>query len=314
MKLRYLTLAALLLASAPAHAQLADPVRAMIEAAIATGDPEKVAAVVEVAHATNPDDAAEIDALYAGFQTAEAERVAAAAAAKEEAIRTAGLFDNWSGKGQIGAFQSSGNTESIGVTLALDLTRKGIDWTHKFYGDVDYQRTDGDTSREQITASYEPNYRINDRLFAYGLGQYERDRFQGYIARYAISGGLGYKLIEAENMNLSLRAGPAYRIAKATDGTTTRRIAGLVGMDFDWTLAKGLKLTQNTNGTAETGGSAQLIVDSSNTSLKAVTGLEAKINSALTTRLSYTVEYDSNPPAGAVSTDTLGRFTLVYGF
>jgi putative salt-induced outer membrane protein len=30
--------------------------------------------------------------------------------------------------------------------------------------------------------------------------------------------------------------------------------------------------------------------------------------------LSYTIDYDSNPPPGAVSTDTLSRFTLVYDF
>ena len=45
-----------------------------------------------------------------------------------------------------------------------------------------------------------------------------------------------------------------------------------------------------------------------------ITGLEAKVSDRLTTRLSYDVEYDSNPPAGAVETDTLSRFTLVYGF
>ena len=44
------------------------------------------------------------------------------------------------------------------------------------------------------------------------------------------------------------------------------------------------------------------------------TGLEAKVSDGLSTRLSYTVDYDSNPPTGAVSTDTQSRFTLVYGF
>ncbi len=314
MNLRYLPVTALLLASVPAHAQLADPVRAMIEAAIATGDPAKVEAVVEVARATNPDDVAEIDAMLGAYRTAQAEQAAAEAAAKEEAIRTAGLFDNWSGKGQIGAFQSSGNTDRIGVTLGIDLVRTGIDWTHKLSGDVDYQRTDGLTSREQFLAAYEPNYRINERLFAYGLGQWERDRLQGYAARYAVSAGLGYKLIDRDKLHLAVKAGPAYRVTKGTDGSTSKKIAALAALDFDWTIAEGLKLTQGANATAETGGSAVVIVDSANTSLKAVTGLEAKINSSLTTRLSYTVEYDSNPPDGAVSTDTLGRFTLIYGF
>jgi putative salt-induced outer membrane protein len=65
---------------------------------------------------------------------------------------------------------------------------------------------------------------------------------------------------------------------------------------------------------ADSGGAATVIVDSTATSVFATTGLEAKISDGLTTRLSYTVDYNSNPPAGAVSTDTLTRFTLVYGF
>jgi len=314
MKLRYFPFAVILCAGTPAHAQLAEPVRAMIEAAIATGNPAKVEAVVEAARSTNPDDGAEIDAMLSAFRTTEAERVAAETAAKEAEIRSAGLFRNWSGKGQIGAFQSSGNTDRVGVSLAVDLVRTGIDWKHKLSGDVDYQRTDGLTSREQFNAAYEPNYRINDRLFAYGLAQYERDRLQGYLARYAVSGGLGYKVVDGKRLQLALKAGPAYRVTKATDGTTSKKIAGLMGVDFDWMIAEGVKLTQDTNATAETGGAAVVIVDSANTSLKAVTGLEAKVNGALTARLSYAIEYDSNPPAGAVSTDTLSRFTLIYGF
>jgi putative salt-induced outer membrane protein len=34
----------------------------------------------------------------------------------------------------------------------------------------------------------------------------------------------------------------------------------------------------------------------------------------LRSRLSYQVEYDSNPPPGQVSTDTHTRATLIYGF
>ena len=51
------------LSSGAAQAALPEPVRAMIEAAIATGDKVKVATVIEIAKQTNPDDTAEIDAL-----------------------------------------------------------------------------------------------------------------------------------------------------------------------------------------------------------------------------------------------------------
>ena len=82
----------------------------------------------------------------------------------------------------------------------------------------------------------------------------------------------------------------------------------------DWDITDRLKLTQDTNAVAETGGSAIAIIDSRNTSVDLTTGLNAKINSSLSARLSYAIEYNSNPPPGAVQTDTLSRMTLIYDF
>ena len=90
-----------------AQAEIPGPVMAMIDAALATGDEAKVATVIELAKTTNPDDAAELDAILARFQTDLAAAEAAEAAAEEEAIRNAGLFNNWSGKGELGAFTST---------------------------------------------------------------------------------------------------------------------------------------------------------------------------------------------------------------
>ena len=302
------------LVATPVHAQLAQPVRDMIEVAIATGDAGTVKAVVNVARTTNPQDVTEIDAMFGNFQSAQAEEAAAAAAAEELAVREAGLFDNWSGEGQIGFFQSSGNTDSMGLTAQIALNREGINWEHKFRAAADFRRNNGATDREQFMAVYEPRYQINDRLFAYALGQYERDRFQGFSGRYSFSGGLGYRVIDNDALRLSVKAGPAWRKAQFVNGTSESNIAALAGLDFDWRISNRIKLTQDTNAVADAGGSAVAIVDSNNVTLNFVTGLEGKISDSLTARLSYTVEYDSNPPAGAVSTDTLTRFTLVYGF
>lgn len=301
-------------ATSPAFAELPDPVRAMVDAAIETGDPDKVATVIDIAKSTNPDDVAELDALHDAFKTSKAEADRLAAAEEEERIRQAGLLANWSGEGQIGAFQSSGNTDSVGISAALSLTREGIDWKHKMKLSADYQRTNGVTSREQILASYEPRYQFAERAFVFGLAQFERDRFQGYSARYALSGGLGLKLIDSDTMNLSIKAGPAYRRSEFVDGTSSDNLAALFGLDFDWQLADTIKLTNDTSATTEGGGEALVFVDADNISLSAITGIEAKLNSSLSARLSYSLEYDSNPPAGAVKTDTLTRFTLVYGF
>lgn len=293
-----------LLVPAAAHAEIPDPVRAMIEAAIATGDAEKVATVIELAKQTNPDDADAIDAMQRAFDAEQLALVAREETAKEEAIREAGFFDNWTGEGQIGGFRSTGNSNNTGVTAGVELERIGLNWRHKLTALADYQRTNGVTTREQFLAAYEPNYQLNDRLFVYALAQYERDRFQGFSSRISASGGLGYRLIDSDDMQLSVKAGPAYRKTKFVDGGNDSAIAGLAALDFDWRLSDTLKFTQD----------ASAFIQSGNSTYLSTTGLEAKLGSGLSGRVSYSVEHDTNPPAGAVKTDTLSRLTLVYGF
>jgi putative salt-induced outer membrane protein len=286
-----------------AQAELPEPVRAMIDAAIETGDETKVRTVIDLARMTNPDDVAELDAMLAGYETQLTATKAEEAAAKREEIRSAGLFENWSGKGELGAFMSTGNAENTGVTASLGLTKDGINWRHKLRGRADYQRSEGVTTREQFLAAYEVNYKISDRLFAYALGQYERDRFQGFGARYSASGGLGYDVLQ-DGPTLSVKAGPAWRRTELIAGGSTNNLAGLAAADFDWALSDTITFTQDANALIQSG-SSTLVSD---------TGLQASISDALSVRLSYTVEHDTAPPAGAVKTDTLSRITVIYGF
>lgn len=300
--------------AAPAAAELPQPVRAMIDAAIATGDEGKVRTVVDLAKATNPADVSEIEAIDAAFLADRREQQKQAEARRIAAIREAGLLERWKGRGELGGSRATGNSPSFGLAAGLDIKREGIDWTHSLRARADYQRTGGIVTREKYFAAYEPRFQIGTDLFAYGLGQFERDTIQGYDARYAVSAGLGWQAVRRTDLNLALKAGPALRRTEFTTGETDTRLAGLLGFDFDWTFAEGVKLTQNTNLVAETGGAATIIFDSRNTTLALVTGLEARITGKLSSRFAYQVDYASQPPAGKVSTDTISRVTLVYGF
>lgn len=297
-----------------AQAELPEGARAMIDAAIASGDEKKVATVIGLARSTWPEERSTIDAINDQWKITLAARRAAEAEAERTALINADMFDRWTGEGELGAFQSSGNTESVGVAAALRLDREGIDWTHSIRLRADYQRQNGSTSREQLAASYEPRWQFDENIFAYGLAQYERDRIQGFSSRYSVSGGLGYRILDNPKLKLSLKAGPAYRVTDFTDGTSADRLAGLVGIDFDWQMLDRLKLTQDVEALAETGGEATLIFDGANTTINLVTGLDFRVSNRLRSRLSYKVEYDSNPPAGSEGTDTLTRATLIYGF
>ena len=286
-----------------AFADIPDPVRAMIDAALASGDEASVRTIIDLAKQTNPDDVAELDAILQEFEGDLALAAAEQAAAEEEAIRSAGLFDNWSGQGELGAFMSTGNAENTGLTASLSLVKEGIRWRHKLSGRADYQETEGTVTREQYLAVYEPNFKINDRLFAYALAQYERDRFQGFSARYSASGGLGYDVL-VDGPTLSIKAGPAWRRTELTTGESTSNLAGLAALDFDWSISDSLAFTQD--------GSA--LVQSGSSTFISDTGLQVAMSDALSVRLSYTLEHDTDPPAGAVKTDTLSRITIIYDF
>ncbi|MEM9310992.1 MAG: DUF481 domain-containing protein [Pseudomonadota bacterium] len=286
-----------------ALADIPDPVRAMIEAAIETGDEETVRTVIDLAKTTNPDDVAQLDALLASFENDRALAKAAEEAAAQQEMRSAGFFDNWTGQGELGAFTSTGNAENTGITASLNLTREGINWRHKLSGRADYQETDGVATREQFLAAYEPNLKITDRLFAYALAQYERDRFQGFSARYSASGGLGYDVL-TDGPTLSVKAGPAWRRTELTTGASTSNLAGLAALDFDWAISDSLSFTQD----------ASALVQSGSSTFISDTGFQAAISDALSVRLSYTLEHDTDPPLGAVKTDTLSRITILYDF
>jgi putative salt-induced outer membrane protein len=289
-----------LLIATPAQATLPDPVRAMIEAAILSEHDADIQSVVKLAKATNPDDISEIDAMLAGYISKKQQRAEIAKAEKMQA----GFFKNWSGQGEAGAFRSTGNSSNTGLSGGLKLTKEATKWRFKFNALADYQRSNGVTTREQFTVALEPDYRLNDRLYAYGLAQYDRDRFQGFSARYTLSSGLGYAVIDKDHISLDIKTGPAWRKTAFVGGGSDSHIAGLVGLDFNWQISDNLKLTEAATTTFESG----------NQSFTSITALDTRIVGALSARFSYSIEHETNPPAGRIKTDTLSRATLVYDF
>lgn len=289
--------------AAPAP-RLPDPVRAMIDAAIAGGKEGDVETIARLAKTTNPEAAAEVEALVADFQQARSQAKQAEAATAQAKLASAKLWQNWKGEGQVGASQSSGNTKSAGLSAGVALARKGIDWTHKLRAQADYQRTNGRTSVERYLVELEPQYRLSDRGFVYGLGRWEHDRILGYDTRWNVSGGLGYKLIDGKAVALSLKGGPAWRRTDFVRGGTDDELTALAGLDFGWQLSPTLRLTQV----------ASTVVGETNSSTSSLTALNAKLSGKLSARIAYAAQIDSSPPPGIESVDTQTRFTLVYGF
>lgn len=315
-----LSIAVLLLGlAAPSHAEpvaapLPDGVRAMIAAAIEGGDAAEIAAVVRLARLTHPAAGADIDAMLpkaaeGAAQPAAAAAPAAAPVAAAEPEKRSGLLTGWSGKGELGAFQTSGNSSSTGISAALGLSKAQGKWSWGLTATADYQRSGGITSTEQFLVELQPRYQIGERLFAYGLGRWERDPVLGLARRWSLSGGLGARLVQTEKLVVNVRGGPAWQRTELVPGplrlTLNReQLTALTALDASWQFAPNLRLTET----------ASAFFGPGKTNMLATTSLDLRVNSKLSTRLSYVVDHNTNPPAGSKSTDTITRFTLVYDF
>jgi putative salt-induced outer membrane protein len=294
-----LLLAPLLLANAadPGTVMIPENIRAMLDAALESGNEADVATIVKYARAADPLSG---DAVLAIATKWKDDR----AAQRTAVIRQASFLDLWSGKATVGGYLTTGNSDTAGGSAVIDLTREGLRWRQKFHAQADYQSNDDITVREHYLASYEPNYKIDDRAYIYGAAQYESDRFLGYDNRYSTSIGAGYSVLKTARTKLNLELGPAYRYTEFTDSVTQSAIAARGTVDFSWRLTSGLSVSQI----------ASAYVQQDNSTVSGTTAVTAKLIGPLSASLSYNVQYESTPPAGSVSTDTTSRAALVYSF
>lgn len=287
----------LLLANAGDPQTIPAPVKAMLDAAMASGNEGDVATIVKYARTAAPESADTIAKLAADWRTQRR-------LASQQKIREAGFFDLIKGRAELGAYATTGNSENVGVTASLELRREAIEWRHKLRLQADYQKSLGVVTREHYLAAYEPNWKFDERAYMYGAAQFESDRLLGYTTRYSVSTGAGYSALKTPALRLDLELGPAFRHTRFTDATIESNVAARGSLDFDWKMAKGVSLHQN----------ASAYLQSANSTVSSKSALQARVIGPLSAQLSYTLQYESMPPAGRQSTDTTSRAALVVDF
>ena len=288
----------------PASDTLPEPVRRMIATAIASGDEAAVTAVVKIARKTYPGFASAI-----ATTTVEHDMQVTARKQAVERARIARLSDpdplaNWKGEIEAGASRSTGNTRNLALYAGGKAEREGLNWRHTLIGRADLQRTDGATTTERFTGSWQPNYKFDDRLYAYGIGQFEHDRFLGYNSRYTLGGGIGYGVIRREGLILDFEGGPALRHTNFIEDSRETGIATRGSIKLRWTLGPNLQFAQD----------AALYLAPDDNSATSTTSLDTRLIGALKARFSYNIQYERDTPEGRKSVDTLSRATLVYSF
>jgi len=294
---------------------LPEAIAAVIDAALASGDTAAIETVARFARQAYPQAAQAIDQRI-GIDRSKAGPLAQVVhvqppikaspekQGKTATVETAQASPKWTGEGELGAFTSSGNAPGVGFVGGIKMLVEGENWRVGSSARVDYQETANVVTRDQYRLTTEPNYKFSPRGYVFGLGQYEKDRFQGFTSRYSVSGGLGYSLIAQDDAKVNVKAGPAWRRTLATNGDRETIVAGLASVDVNVKLAPSLQYVQD----------ASAYVDAHGSTLYTLAALDSRLIGKLKARLSYMVQHETAPEPGRMATDATSRLTLAYQF
>jgi putative salt-induced outer membrane protein len=278
--------------------------RTLLEQAMAKGSPDSFAAVEKLARDQYPDGGAQIDALSAENKAKVAERAAADAREKADALAAATFLDNWKGEIDLGGSYTKGVSDAVSLYGAFKLNKEGLRWRHALSGRADYAKSAGILSTDKDTAAYQAQYKINDRLYAYGLGQFDRDEILGFTYRFTESTGLGYTVLPGQKLHLDLEIGPALRETRYIGEDTDRKIAGRGSINFLWKPSGAVTMTEV----------AAIYAQSDNSNITSTTTLDTKLFGPLKARLTYNLTYEQDTPSVAKSFDTITTASLVFSF
>ncbi|WOI53871.1 DUF481 domain-containing protein [Parvularcula sp. LCG005] len=230
--------------------------------------------------------------------------------------------ENWDGSVEFSAASASGNTENTVLGLKLDARRVLGRYTHDVAAGANYaESTTRDDDGEDVSAVTQDNwfarYRMEiqtgDRTFIYGRARYEQDSFSGFESRAFLGAGLGHSLIENDRTTWDVLAGPGvqYTVLETPEGPVPEdfedsetEFALYAGSDLNWTLRENVAIEHDLDVT----------YSEENTTLSTEAAIKTKLTEALSSRLSYKVTHETDPPVGREATDSLLRASIALGF
>ena len=212
----------------------------------------------------------------------------------------------WSGAGEVGFVNTTGNTESTALNVTLGIVKTTEKWRYRFGGTALMTSEDGDKDNERYTAELQADRKLGEKGYLFGVYRYESDKFGSYDPSQSITIGYGRELMKSEKHVLKGEIGGGYRKQeeRLTGETQSDAIIRIL-LDDAWQI---FSTTSWTN---------RLLIEtgSNNTFTQWNTGLTVSMTDAFALKLGFELRNNSDiPPGDSKKTDTITSVNLVYGF
>lgn len=212
--------------------------------------------------------------------------------------------NGWTGEGAFGAGLTTGNTDTVDVSVGVKIAKEAGKWKYAAEGGYEFGQTNDIDTRDRWYVAGQVDREFSERLFGFTRASYEQDQFSGFESRLFVGAGAGYHIFKGDKLRWSVDIAPGYRIDEIAFGPTERNIAVRAGSAFAYDFNDNVGFTNDTS----------VVWSDVSTQTINTSALNAKLTQAITARISFEVRNDTNPPAGFVSTDTATRVSIVYGF
>ena len=142
----------------------------------------------------------------------------------------------YSGSLAAGFTATRGNTDTMAGNAAARFTARAKRQRFRIKGKYNYGETDGVLTTRNVSGSIKYDFFVYEGLYTYAHSLFERDDFQDLRLRSTLGAGLGYQILDEDDVALSLEAGCSYvnsnyEIAEDEEGT-----AGRWALDFDYKI------------------------------------------------------------------------------
>lgn len=214
--------------------------------------------------------------------------------------------EGWTGKGEFGYVQTSGNTETSALNLGLQFTYEKDQWRHRLGATALRSERDDMVDAQRYTLGAQSDYKLTERSYVFGAFRYDADRFAPYDPVSTLTAGYGYTILDNGAHYLLGEIGAGYRTQEdALTGESDNEAIARGRLDYRWAVSE----------TTEFANLFLVEAGADNTFFQNDTSLSVAINARFAVKAAFQVRHNSDLPPGAVDdTDTQFTTNLVYNF
>lgn len=219
---------------------------------------------------------------------------------------------DWTAKAEAGLVSARGNTHTDTSNAKIDVARSAGRWKNSVALNGVYAADETGAITQRWDARGQTEFTFDTKSFTFASVRYEDDRFSGFEYQVTYAAGIGRRFIETDRTKLSAQLGIGYKVLETRASTGDDGIlvpserqedaVSQAAVEYEHALTDNTKILNKF--LTESG--------ADNTSVQNDLSLQVNMTRVLALAIGYSVRYNTQPPEGFNTTDTLSTVNLVF--